>query len=553
LLYSFFTGYISFNKDKFYLQKNNTYDTIKKKGGTMELQNYIGKVLQVKIIEKEDKCYIAKTVKENITVYIKDEEDYEKQELLGKVEKCIILDVINNALIGFLLTNRKFINDIKKIEKGLKNKEEYQKIKDIYLMERLKLKGKVVGLYLVDEGDIGKYYLDTAEIGIYYKKMRSNNILFKENTIENELAKQIKDVVQSIDLTKKEISLREEQEKEKHLIEKALGLEESIEITRIVTLDLEQEIKENNERVKKELNKFNFLKKKEQSKIKDVNIKQEMDIDNKVTDMRTLGKMLKDEGMLPQIEGKEFEKIGIIESDERDNLLNTKGEKSKVNTTRYSFVAITKDGSVVPLEIEQDYAEGNNPREINYQVNQLGQVKKDDVLSRFKIGEGTLAIKNGKYGEIKVYHSPRKTIGGKDIEGNKSLDRELETDNIWEIKKEERDLAEEFGDGYRSVEESYQEAKLHEDESGRIIDEDKIKTKDIDGDISTRSHSHDKVDYNALAVKWGYYKEGKPNSDKAKRLFDEKRKEDPKKETKEIIEIITDELEEELGHNRDFR
>ena len=208
----------------------------------MELQNYIGKVLQVKIIEKNDKCYIAKAIKENINIYIKDEGDYEEQELIGNVEKCIILDEIKGNLIGFLLTNRKFVNDIKKIEKNLKNKEEYHKIKDIYLMERLKIKGKVVGLYLVDEGDIGKYYLDTTEIGTYVKKMKENYILFKENTIENELAKQIKDVVQSIDLNKKEVSLREEQEKRKHIIEKALGLEVGREITRIATLDLEQKI-----------------------------------------------------------------------------------------------------------------------------------------------------------------------------------------------------------------------------------------------------------------------------------------------------------------------
>ena len=71
--------------------------------------------------------------------------------------------------------------------------------------------------------------------------------------------------------------------------------------------------------------------------------------------------------------------------------------------------------------------------------------------------------------------------------------------------------------------------------------------------INTRSHAHDNVDYNALAVKWGYYREGEPNADKAKELFEEKRKENPKKETKEIIEMVTDELEEELGHNRDSR
>ena len=514
----------------------------------MELQNYIGKIVKVKIISKKEKWYLAKEIKENINVFIQDEGDYEEQELLGLVEKCIILEEKKGSLIGFLLTNRKFLNDIKKIDQGLKNKVEYDNIKDIYLIERLKIKGKVVGLYLVDEGEIAKYYLDTIEIATFYRKLKGNNIIFKENKIENELAKQIKDVVQSIDLNKKELSLREEQEKQKHLIEKALGIEYSKQITRIATIDLKEEIQTNQEKLIKELNRYNFLDKKEQSTIKDVNIKQEMDTSNKVTDMKTLGKILKDEGKLPQIDGKEFTKIGIIESDERDNLLNAKGEKAKVNTTRYSFVAIAKDGSAVPLDIEQDHAEGNNPREVNYQVTQQGQVKKGDVLSRFKIGEGTFAIKNGKYGEIKVYHSPRKTIGGKEIEGNKSLDRELETDNIWEIKKEERDLAEEYGDGYRSVEEGYQEIKSHEDNLGRIIDQDKMRTKDIDGDINTRSQEN--IDYNALAVKWGYYREGEPNADRAKEIFEEKRKQNPRKATKEVIEMVTEELEEDLGHNR---
>lgn len=89
---------------------------------------------------------------------------------------------------------------------------------------------------------------------------------------------------------------------------------------------------------------------------------------------------------------------------------------------------------------------------------------------------------------------------------------------------------------------------------GRIIDNDKMKTRDIDGDINTKSHSHDgNIDYNALAVKWGYYREGKPYADRARELFDEKRKENPKKETKEIIEMVTEDLEEEIGHNRDNR
>lgn len=331
-------------------------------------------------------------------------------------------------------------------------------------------------------------------------------------------------------------------------------------ITRIATIDLKQKVnvkedrqEKNNKKVIEEVKIQKTIEKKKESTIKDVNIKQEMDTKDKVTDMKTLGKLLKDEGKLPNIEGKEFEKIGIIESDEKDNLIDQNGEKAKADTTRYSMVAIAKDGTVVPLDIEKDHTEGNNPREQNYQVMQNGKVKQDDVLSRFKVGQGTFAVKNGNYGEIKVYHSPRKTIGGKDVEGNKSLDRELETDNVWEIKKEERDLAGEYEDGYRSVEEGYQEAKSHEDDTGRIIDEDKMEAKDIDGEINTRSHVHDKIDYNKLAAKWGYYREGEPNADKARELFEEKRKENPKKETKEIVEMVTEELEEEMGHSRDRR
>lgn len=520
------------------------------------MEEYIGKVISVKITEKRNNWYIGKQVNSNNNVYIEDTGDFSEEELIGKIEKCIIIRVEKNNLIGFILNNRKFLNDIYKIDKKLSKTDEYNKIKDIYLMERLRLKGEVVGLYLVDEGDIGKYYLETIEIGKYIKKLRENNILFKENTIENQLASQIKDVVQSIDLSKKEISLREEQQKEKNIIEKGLSLEPNFQITRIATIDLKQKVKEDNEQENRKIKNLQQMKLvnevKKESTIEDVNIKQEMETKDKLTDMKTLGQVLQKEGALPNMEGKEFTKIGIIESEQMKNLTNNNKEQAKVNTTRYSFVAIAKDNTVVPLDIKQDYQEGNNPRETNYQISQNGQIREDAVLSRYKIGEASLAVKNGKYGEIKVYHSPRKTIGGNGIEGNKSLDRELETDNVWEIKKDERDLAGEYEDGYRSVEEGYQEAKKHMDEDGKINEKD-LQIEDIDGERNTKSHIHDNIDYENLAVKWGYYKEGYPNSEKAKEIFQQKRKENPEKETKEVIEMVTDELEEELGYDRDSR
>ena len=290
-----------------------------------------GKIVTTKIIKKQGNYYLAKEIKEDYEICIEDEGDYSEEELINSVQKCIILAKKQGYFIGFLLSNRKFINDMKKIEKHIRSLPTYANVKDIYLMERLKIKGKVVGLYFVEEEDSARYYLGTTEMGTYIKKMRENHIIFKENTIENELAKQIKDVVQSINLNKKELSLREEQEKQKGLIEKALGLEVGREITRIATLDLKQKVyekvvQENKKRLE-EVEKQKFFGEKKENAIKDVNIKQEMDTKDKVTDMKTLGQILQKEGKLPCLEGQKFTKIGIIESDERDTLQNQKGQK----------------------------------------------------------------------------------------------------------------------------------------------------------------------------------------------------------------------------------
>ena len=122
------------------------------------------------------------------------------------------------------------------------------------------------------------------------------------------------------------------------------------------------------------------------------------------------------------------------------------------------------------------------------------------------------------------------------------------------MKKEVRDLASKYKTGYRSVEEGYQEAKLHEDERGRIMENDNMKVEDIDGIENTKSHVHlENIDYEQLAIKWGYYKQGKPNFEKAEQIYEEKRKENPKAKEKEIIEMITQELEEQIGHERGIR
>lgn len=193
----------------------------------MKFENLIGKKEKVKIIgiTNNKQYFVSESILNSYKIFIENTGDYELEELINQVEECIIIDIKQEHLIGFILSNRKFLNDIKDINNKIKNTKEYENVKDIYLMERLKIKGKVLGLYLVDEGDIAKYYLETVEIGTFVKKVKQNNIIFKDKKIEDEIGKQIRDVVQSIDLTKKEISLREEEANEMRLIEKAIGLE----------------------------------------------------------------------------------------------------------------------------------------------------------------------------------------------------------------------------------------------------------------------------------------------------------------------------------------
>ena len=160
--------------------------------------------------------------------------------------------------------------------------------------------------------------------------------------------------------------------------------------------------------------------------------------------------------------------------------------------------------------------------------------------------------------KFKCIIQQEKQLEDNGIEGNKSLDRQLETRNIWRMKNDVRYLEKEHGSNYRSVQLSYEEAKLHENESGDISEEDKgkLRTEDIDGDLNTKTHTHTdnkNLDYAKLASKWGYYIDGKPNEKRAKELYEEKRKQNPNKNEKEIIELVSEDLEKELHHSREER
>ena len=351
------------------------------------------------------------------------------------------------------------------------------------------------------------YYLGNTIIGGYNPNIMGDNlIIFRENTLENQLSDQIKDqIVQVIEKTKK----RREQEKERESInertknrniyeqqmgyQKSIGQEqkqENIKQTRTVERKKEEKLRTQNKEQERRVTRG---QQRIQNTVKDINIKQEVDMNTMATDMDTIGKRLEEAG---KIKGEEKEgKLAFVESDDLDKLRDENGKKMQGHSSRYEAVSIDKNGNVKALNLENDTQEGTNPMEHNYQVkqNKNQDIKKGDVLTRLKIqGEETIGIEKGQYGEVEVYHSHDKTIGGKDIEGNKSLDRQLETSNsknpIEGTDQETQKLAQKYQDGYRSVEASYQEAKQHENAKEEPCEE--LQAEDIDGNPNTVSHSH---------------------------------------------------------------
>ncbi len=364
------------------------------------------------------------------------------------------------------------------------------------LLGEININGKKNNLYVEKEDKIYKYFLDDKFIGAYDPDVMGENlIVFRENTIENELSAQIKDeIVQTIEKSGKE-KVIEENDKNLQFDEDVVYSKNTKESNKNIELKKDEE-KCKNKNNKRESKNTKNNEEKNENTTKKINVKQTVKMDAMATDIDSIGKRLEKAG---KIRGNDkHAKLGIVESDQISNLRDENGNKLKGQSSRYQAVVVTneksKDGGqiVKPLDIETDMQEGTNATKRNYQVNQNKSVKKDDVVTRLKIqGEETLGIENGEYGELNVYHSRNKTIGGKGVEGNHSLDKQLETPNAKNMigtDSKTLKLSQEYQDGYRSVENSYQEAKQHEKDNGEPCDE--IEVDDIDGDINTHSHDH---------------------------------------------------------------
>ena len=354
------------------------------------------------------------------------------------------------------------------------------------------------------EGDLYKYTLGNEVVGVFDPDVMADTlIVFRENTLENELSDQIRDeVTQVIETAGKEeiLETEPEEKQEENVYDRQMGYQKTIGTEEKDKKPEKADASQEKDRKQEEPIKGRKEREEVENTTGDIQIKQEVDMGTMATDMDSLGEKLEKAGKIKGSDEKGG-KLGIVESDEMDNLRDENGERIEGHSSRYETVVITnktgKDGKPIvrALDLENDTQEGTNPEEQTYQVSQNKNqpAKKGDVLTRLRVqGQETIGIEKGQYGEVEVYHSSDKTIGGNGIEGNKSLDKQLETSNsknpVEGMDEETQKLSQEYQDGYRSVEASYQEAKQHENAKEEPCEE--MQQEDMDGNPNTSNHTH---------------------------------------------------------------
>lgn len=400
---------------------------------------------------------------------------------------------------------------------------------------------KMVEVTIRRQAYMYSYFIGDKRIGVFDPNVMEDNILILNNTVDNELADKIKDSINKMTLGEIEEEAQETEKiyeymREKHDDEKI----KNIRIIKLDDKDAKEEDKEKEES-KEEADEKDEEENEEVDNKGKVDVKQTIDLDERANDMHDMRKWLG----VPQ----DVAKIGVIESYQMSNLRDENGKSYEENSTRYSLVAIGKDGNVEPLSkympgLEQRDSSGNDPTRETYQVDNEGNVEKDAVLSEYQFGSKIIQIDNKETGRIEV------NIGEEARNSTEAMGVKVRDSNTYfATDRSTRSVIGEYEEnGENTVEENIEEADAHK----RIDPEYKeLNEEDIDGNMATSSHLHDRVvlesgeeiTFEELATRWGLYEDGRPDAEHAREKYMEKQQEDLEAGPDEIIEELDEEYE----------
>lgn len=406
---------------------------------------------------------------------------------------------------------------------------------------RIQLKdGRQMEITVRKQGDLYEYYWKEQKIGVWDPNTSFDQILILQNTLDNELKSQIKDSINQID--RKEIEKDSKETKEIDTYMREIG-DRNLKVREIRKIELPKKEEKEEKKDKNAKEKKQGKKEEEKATIKDVDVKQTIDLNERANDMHDVKKWLN--AKLP--EG--ISKIGIIESDRTDQMKDENGKSYERASTRYSLVTINQKGEVEPLakylpQLKQRNESGNNPREEKYQVRDDGKVEKNAVLSEYELGDKILQIDNKEMGRVEL------NIGEEARNSTETMGMQVRDENtLWAERRQVRESMGEYEkEGEDTVEQNLKEAKSHD------VEKCKMDERDVDGDPNTKSHTHNydnvimlsdgkQITYSELATRWGLVNDGKPDAEHAKEKFLEKQKQDLERKPEEIIEELDEEYE----------
>ena len=400
---------------------------------------------------------------------------------------------------------------------------------------------KMVEVTIRRQAYMYSYFIGDKRIGVFDPNVMEDNILILNNTVDNELADKIKDSINKMTLGEIEEEAQETEKIYEYMREK--HDDEKIKDIRIIKLDDEKVKEEDKEKEesKEEADEKDEEENEEVDNKGKVDVKQTIDLDERANDMHDMRKWLG----VPQ----DVAKIGVIESYQMSNLRDENGKSYEENSTRYSLVAIGKDGNVEPLSkympgLEQRDSSGNDPTRETYQVDNEGNVEKDAALSEYQFGSKIIQIDNKETGRIEV------NIGEEARNSTEAMGVKVRDSNTYfATDRSTRSVIGEYEEnGENTVEENIEEADAHK----RIDPEYKeLNEEDIDGNMATSSHLHDRVvlesgeeiTFEELATRWGLYEDGRPDAEHAREKYMEKQQEDLEAGPDEIIEELDEEYE----------
>ena len=226
--------------------------------------------------------------------------------------------------------------------------------------------------------------------------------------------------------------------------------------------------------------------------------------------------------------------------------------EDKVDYANITVYMLDKDGYIIEDLDVDDYFEfdsstGNNPMQDNVvrheEEENKGEVQLAENRTMIRLYAKNSADRNtyisleqkNNFGDYNDINAGRKTVAG-----TQNVEKQLETDRVRVWDSEEEKLVK-FNAGIYNMNDIFNEAEEYKKHENN----EHTNTNNADGIKETKEK-----DWKELATKWGYYKDGRPDEEKARRVYEEYKYNNPQLSDEEVVQEISDDLYEQAPGGR---